>query len=67
MKRTALVACIAALGLQFRPVLAAPQSTDVAENARVTVTHEADPGGHVTRLLLRSPDGEARATRVEGR
>jgi hypothetical protein len=51
--------------LQIRPE--SERAFFVAENTRVTVTFEADPGGHVTRLLLRSPDGETRATRVEGR
>jgi len=39
----------------------------VAENTRVTVTFETDSNGQVTRLVLRSPDGETRATRVQGR
>jgi len=39
----------------------------VAENTRVTVTFETDSNGQVTRLALRSPDGETRATRVQGR
>jgi serine-type D-Ala-D-Ala carboxypeptidase/endopeptidase len=51
--------------LQLRPE--SERAFFVAENTRVTVTFEADPDGHVTLLLLRSPDGETRATRVEGR
>ena len=39
----------------------------VAENTRVTVTFEADADGKVARLVLRSPDGETRAARVQGR
>jgi serine-type D-Ala-D-Ala carboxypeptidase/endopeptidase len=39
----------------------------VAENTRVALTFETDSNGQVTRLVLRSPDGETRATRVQGR
>lgn len=39
----------------------------VAENTRVTVTFEADSHGRVIRLVLRSPAGEAPATRVGNR
>jgi CubicO group peptidase (beta-lactamase class C family) len=39
----------------------------VAENTRVTVTFEADSDGKIARLVLRSPDGETRAARVQGR
>ena len=36
----------------------------VAENTRVTVTFEADSDGHVTRLVLRSPEVKHGRTRV---
>jgi D-alanyl-D-alanine-carboxypeptidase/D-alanyl-D-alanine-endopeptidase len=39
----------------------------VAENTRVGVSFVVDPDGRVTGLLLRSPAGEASATRVEER
>ena len=49
--------------LQLRPE--SERAFFVPENTRVTVTFEVDLQGAVTRLMLRSPDGDTPATRVK--